>query len=151
MIALNFDDTLLERATSAAATLEGAGQFLQLGGGQRHAGDGRHRLAASSLAFTPDPRDAVTFGYRRLAADAGVLRLTAGRAVPPGIGGKDQPAKTGQGIDFLGHGKPRENRRRASCCKAEQFNSKLGSYVGPPRAFARAGRRGPNQSRPAGA
>ena len=93
MIALDFDDALLERAASTAATLEGAGKFLQFVFGKRYPGDRRHGLATAPLAFPADASDAVAFGYHGLLARTGVQRLTAIWAMPSCIGRKHQPAK----------------------------------------------------------
>lgn len=95
MITLDFDDTLLERATGAAAALERAGQLLEFILGKRYAGNGRHGLAATPLALATNAGDAITFGNHRFPASTGIHWLTAIRAVPPRIGGKNQPAKAG--------------------------------------------------------
>ena len=81
MIALDFNDPVFQRSTGATAFFQRRGQFLQRVFGQRHAGDGRHRLATTALALATHAGYAVPGRDHGLFADTGVHRLAAFRAV----------------------------------------------------------------------
>lgn len=73
-----------------------AGQILELFQGQRHAADGRHRLAATALAFATHASNAIAFGDERLFADAGIYGFAAVRAMPACISGEHQATEGGE-------------------------------------------------------
>ncbi|MNY23645.1 hypothetical protein D3C86_1573200 [compost metagenome] len=96
MLALNLDHSVLQRAATAAALLQGAGQVFQRFFGQGHATDGGHRLAATAFGFAAHAGDAVTGGDQGVFADAGSHRLSAVRAMPAAVGGIHQAAQGGE-------------------------------------------------------
>src|SRR5471032_2209536 len=103
MIALDFNDSFFQRPAGAATFLQRGGQGRERIKGQRHAGDGGHRLAATALAFAAYARNAVAGRDHGLFADTGVHRLTAIRAMTTCVGGKYQATKGGEGCGFFGH------------------------------------------------
>src|SRR5688572_12901751 len=103
MIALDFDDSVFQRPTGSTTFFQRCGQILERLFGQRHAGDGSHRLAATTLAFATHASNAVAGRDNGLFADAGIHRFTAIRAMTTCVGGKYQATKGGEGCGFFGH------------------------------------------------
>ncbi len=78
-------------------------EFLERVFGQRHAGDGGHRLAATALALATYAGNAIAIRDQGLFAGTGVHRLTTVRTVTTCVGGKYQATKGGEGCGFFGH------------------------------------------------
>ncbi len=62
MIALDFDDPVLDRAAGAASFFQLASQLFELGRVQRQAVNGGHAAALTAFGFPADPDNAVAFG-----------------------------------------------------------------------------------------
>mgnify|MGYP001826690995 CR=1 FL=1 len=79
------------RTTHATALLEGLGEGLELGPGQRHAFNNRDCFAAATLGFAPDAHDAVADAGRAVfAADTLRRWSVALGAQATGVGAVDE-------------------------------------------------------------
>ncbi len=91
MVALNFDDAILDGTACPAAPFKITGQGFQLFIMQRYPGDNRNGLTASPFGFAPHPDDTITGrGRRILSADTPLYRVAAGRTHSPQFTGVDE-------------------------------------------------------------
>jgi len=89
VVALDFDDAVLDRAARAAFLLETLGQGIERRLVQSQTRDERHALAFAALGLARNAHDAVSGGRGPFSAAAGVGGLAATRTHPPALRGID--------------------------------------------------------------
>src|SRR5690606_7462495 len=126
MIALDFDDTVLDRASGAAQLLEPAAELLQVLVRQGHAAYQRHSLALAPLGFATDTHYAVAGGNLALFAATGIDGLPATRAQAALIGGIDGSGMLHDGLlttTAVMHYQPCRSNNQCLPCPAKQLDS----------------------------